>query len=82
MASATRISAPTSWWDSIFSDKFGADGGAPRAALDMYPRQRGKPADAPKSPEKIERNAWRIAAPTNPGKNQQYNFTLHPSHHR
>jgi len=50
MASALRISAPTSRWDSIFSGKFGADGGAPRAALDMYPRQRGKPADAPKSP--------------------------------
>ena len=29
-------------------------------ALDMYPRERRKPADAAKSPARFERNAWRI----------------------
>lgn len=55
----------------MFLDKFGADGGAPRAALDMYPRQRGKPTDALKSPENIERNARHMAPLTNPEKTSE-----------
>jgi len=56
----------------------GRDGGAPRAALDMYPRKRGKPADAPKSAEIIERNARRMPAPTNPEKTNE-EFCLTPA---
>ncbi|MCG2659670.1 MAG: hypothetical protein L6437_05435 [Kiritimatiellae bacterium] len=41
-------------------DKFAADAGARRAALDMYPRKRRKPADTAKSPARFERNARRI----------------------
>jgi hypothetical protein len=68
MASAPRISAPASRWDSIFLGKFGPDGSAPRAALDMYPRKRGKLANTQKSPENIDRNARRMASPTEPEK--------------
>jgi len=51
------------------------DGGARREVLDMYPRERRKPSDAPKSAEKIERNARRMAVPTNPEKTNEFCLT-------
>jgi len=46
--------------DSKRIGKFAADVGARREALDMYPRERRKQADAAKSPTLFERNAWHI----------------------
>ena len=47
--------------DSKRVGKFAANAGARRKALDMYPRERRKPADAAKSPARFERNARRMA---------------------
>jgi len=52
--------------DSKRIGKFAVDVGAWREALDMYPRERRKPANAAKSPARFERNARRMASTNQP----------------